>query len=230
MTIAPQMRADLLTAIRIAEKAHAARDRAALEQLLYSTWFARAGPAARMAWTNPNGAWWSAAGSAGPPPPAMVRIYWNCPPHAASVLLAAIIAALEGLQLPFSLKCPLAEAMFDRADPVVLYIGFAEWEAAKTALRGVHSALSKALRPSVPPLTLRLGPGVAAAEDPADGRSFGQSRAAAVADGLAHAAERGIADDEVRLALLVERLAVHDISPEWPYLRASSRTDLLTTW
>ena len=163
-------------------------------------------------------------------PAAMARVYWNCPPESAAALVAAITGALEPLRLPYTLKCPLADELFDRVEPVVLYLGFAEWAAAKPALRRVHAALAARLRPAVPPLTLRLGPGAAAAEDPADGSSFGQSRAAAVADGLVLAAEQRLDDEDATLAVVAERLAAHDISPARPYLRAGSPPDLVTAW
>jgi hypothetical protein len=305
--LAPEVRADLLAAIRLAPPGSAPHDRAALEQLLYTAWFTGAdgrqttgarsapgpslaarlraahaatarleggwtarsvGPAgallaeragellelappdyvnvdrlaapvragdalavtARRDWIDADGGWWVTSAAAGPAGAAMARIYWNCPPPSAAALVAGITGALEPLRLPYTLKCPLADELFDRTEPVVLYLGFAEWAAAKQELRAVHAALAAQLRPAIPPLTLRLGPGAAAAEDPADGRSFGQSRAAAVADGLVRAAERRLDDEAATLAVVAEQLAAHDISPARPYLRAGSPSDLVTAW
>ena len=82
----------------------------------------------------------------------------------------------------------------------------------------------------MPPLTLRLGRGAAAAEDPGDGESFGQSRVRAVAAGLTAAAARGLADDLEVLAVVLDRLRAHGISPERPHLRAGSPPDLIGPW
>jgi HopA1 effector protein family len=185
---------------------------------------------ARRDWIDAGSAWWVTSAAAGPAPAAMARVYWNCPSQSAAALVAGITGALEAARLPYTLKCPLADELFDRTEPVVLYLGFAEWAAAKPALRAVHASLAAQLRPAVPPLTLRLGPGAAAAEDPADGRSFGQSRAAAVADGLVRAAQRQLSDDDAAIAVVAEGLAAHDISPARPYLRAGSPPDRVTAW
>jgi hypothetical protein len=186
---------------------------------------------ARRDGPDAGGGWWVTSSDAGPAPEEMVRVYWNCPPQSAAVLVAGLTGALERLRLTYTLKCPLTSELFDRVEPVVLYIGHPQWVVAKPALRAVHSSLVAELRPEVPPLTLRLGPGVAAAEDPADGRSFGQSRADAVADGVILAVERRLTGDEAAtLAVVAERLAAHDISPARPYLRACSPPDLVTSW
>ncbi len=184
----------------------------------------------RRDWTDAESGWWVTSAAAGPAPAAMARVYWNCPPESAAGLVAGVTDALEALELTYTLKCPLVEELFDRVEPVVLYLGFAEWAVAKGALRRVHASLAGQLRPSVPPLTLRLGSGATAAEDPADGRSFGQSRAAAVADGLLLAAEQNLSDEAAMLAVVAERLAAHDISPGRPYLQSGSPPDLVTPW
>lgn len=179
-----------------------------------------------------GGSWWVTSSSgAGPAPTNMLRVYWNCPPESAAELVAALTSVLEHRRLPYTLKCPLTRELFDRVEPMVLYIGRDQWTAVKGALRAVHSALADKLRSEVPPLTLRLGPGAAAAEDPADGRSFGQSRSDAVADGVMIALERRlIGDDAATLAVVAERLMAHGISPVRPYLRAYSPPDLVTSW
>ena len=186
---------------------------------------------ARRDGTDTGGAWWITSGIAGAASTAaMVRVYWNCPPETAAPLVAGLTHELEAIGLPYTLKCPTAEVLFDRVEPVVLYLGVADWLAARGALRGVHAALVGRLRSRVPPLTLRLGPGAAAAEDPADGRSFGQSRAAAVADGLAHANEQRLTDEAAILSVVVSRLSAHGISPICPYVRKGSPPDLVTGW
>lgn len=223
MELEPCVRDDLLAAIRLVPAG--AADREALEQHLYTAWFAQAGPAAGSAVVLGSG--WSQAGWGSPPPVSMARVYWNCPPDLAAELIAALGGTLVRLRLPHRLKWPTVAPLFDRCEPVVLYLGIAEWAAAKTALREVHATLAGRLRRSTPPLTLRVAPGVAVAEDPGDGSSFGQSRAAAVAAGILRA--RGEREDAV-LAAIAATLAAHGISAERPYLRAGGAPDRLTAW
>jgi HopA1 effector protein family len=186
---------------------------------------------ARRDWPDADGAWWITSGGAeSVPAGGLARVYWNCPAPAAEALVAAVTGALERRRLPYTLKCPLSEALFDRVEPVVLYLAIDAWAGAKPVLREVHASLANRLRAEVPPLTLRLGRGAAAGEDPGDGRSFGESRTAAVADGIVAAAERGVTEEEPTIALLAERLRAHDIAPERPYLCAGSPPELLTPW
>jgi hypothetical protein len=185
---------------------------------------------ARRAGVGWEGGWWTTAGAVGPASAPMLRVYWNCPAGSAAALVARVTSGLEELLLPYTLKCPSAEVYFDRVEPVVLYLGVDDWSAASETLRGVHASLVDRLRPPVPPLTLRLGWGAAAAEDPADGSSFGQSRTRAVADGLVRAAARGLTDEETTLAVVAFQLSAHGISLLRPYQRSSSPPDLITPW
>jgi HopA1 effector protein family len=186
---------------------------------------------ARRAGLDREGGWWLTAGRAGPAATAaMLRVYWNCPSGSAAALVARLTEALEDIRLPYTLKCPSVEALFDRVEPVVLYLGVAEWAAAKESLGGVHASLVDRLRAPVPALTLRLGAGAAVAEDPGDGTSFGQSRSRAVADGLARAAGQDLTDEEAALSVVASRLSAHGISPLRPYQRESSPPELVRRW
>jgi hypothetical protein len=160
----------------------------------------------------------------------LVRLYWNCGYDGVARLIEEITAAFEYGQLPYTLKCPTARSLFDRQDAVVVYLSADVSDCAASLVRHVHERVSSNLRPSVPPLTRRLGRGLAAAEDPGDGRSFGQSRSAAIADGALRIVEAGITDQSATLAILTATLVAHNISPDRPYLSAGSGLDLLGTW
>jgi hypothetical protein len=85
----------------------------------------------------------------------------------------------------------------------------------------------------VPPLTRVLGRGVAVAEDPGDGRSFGESRCAAVAAGIATLLPDRLADDDDAVAeALGASLAAAGISPSRPYRAEASPApdDEAWTW
>jgi hypothetical protein len=173
------------------------------------------------------GAWWMTwRGSPSP----LVRIYWNAGPDVVARLVRGVTSVLEDAGAEYMMKCPTLPALFARADGIVLYLAAGGWPVVRGALRDVHAGLASRLRPDVPPLTLRLGAGVAAAEDPEDGRSFGQSRSDAVAAGALQIIEEGLAEHEDRLACLTDALAASGIDPERPYLRPGSNADALESW
>jgi hypothetical protein len=71
--------------------------------------------------------------------------------------------------------------------------------------------------------TRRLSPGLAVAEDPGDGRSFGQHRSELVADGLMRAFEReSTALDDV-VDAIASRFAEDGLAITRPWLNAGSR-------
>lgn len=181
---------------------------------------------------DPDNAWWVTYGQAGDPTTGgeMARVYWNCPPESIEDLIAGLTAALEHSGLPYSLKCPVQSELFLRRDPVVVYLSLDGWRKVKPSLRELHSGLADRLREPVPPLTLRLGRGVAAAEDPGGQQSFGQSRTLAIAEGILSADRKTVADPDRLVGRILEYLKAHDISPTRPYLKASSPARQVTSW
>ncbi|MCU1356261.1 MAG: hypothetical protein JWM89_1679 [Acidimicrobiales bacterium] len=175
--------------------------------------------------------WWVTSASIGPAPERdLVRVYWNCPVVTAPSLVGLVTELMEGSNEPYTLKCPVAGALFDRVDSCVLYLGLEAWRATQAGLRHIHDRLSHRLRPTIPPLTLALGPGAALAEDPGNGQSFGQSRVHAVADGLLTAASRGVVDDAAVLDVVTERLLANGIDPVRPYQAIDSTPERLAAW
>jgi hypothetical protein len=179
----------------------------------------------------PQEGWWYTWGSAAPPPgPPMLRVYWNCGPEPVAEVVRAITAVLEEKGLPYMLKCPSDAALFGRCDSLVLYVTQDVWKSAMDGLRAAHRQVEKSLGPDVPRLAMRLGPGVAIAEDPADGRSFGESRSSAVADGVMHVLLSGVVDTEEVIETMAARLIAHDICPAHPYLRSGSSPEAVNRW
>ena len=87
----------------------------------------------------------------------------------------------------------------------------------------LYQAVSSHLRPTTPMFTKRLAPGLAVAEDPGDGRSFGQHRCELVAEGLS----RAFQDDRTEFNDLVDsiasRFAEDGLILTRPWLNAGSR-------
>jgi hypothetical protein len=180
---------------------------------------------------EPQDGWWLTWGASGPAPTApMLRVYWNSGAEGVVALVRAITTVLEDLDLPYTMKCPADTALFGRTDAVVLYLAPDVWSAAKAGLRGAYERTAAHIRPAVPPLTLRLAQGVALAEDPSDGSSFGQSRAWAVAEGVLEILAAGLAGTEDIITTLAARLDAHGISPVRPYMRNDSPPDAMSGW
>lgn len=226
----------------------------ALRAALYSRWFAGWWPpaeadgpdgalVARLLAANagvrghgpsqadPESGWWTTWGARGPAPAAMARVYWNCPPAAGPGLVAALVDVASRAAIPYSLKCPLHPSLFGRVDALVLYLPREAWPLVRLQLRSVHDRFAARLRPAVPPLALALGRGAALAEDPEDGRSFGESRADAVAEGALRAAEAAPGgDDERVLACVLRGLSARGIRPAHPHLRTGSTPEAFPAW
>jgi hypothetical protein len=175
--------------------------------------------------------WWVTCAAVGPAPERdMMRVYWNCPAPTAVPLVGALTTTLERLAVAYTLKCPSISSLFDRVDSLVLYLGRDTWPAVNSLLRDVHASFNQRLRPTVPPLTLRLGRGAAAAQDPGDGQSFGQSRVRAVVDGLLSAADRRVVDVGGVTDVIGERLRAHGIDPARPYQDLDTTAGGLAPW
>lgn len=178
-----------------------------------------------------EGWWYTWSANAGEPDPTdLARVYWHCPASAIETLVEAVTDALEASDLAYLLKCPVYPTLFGRCDAVVVYVARAHWSAVVPRLRGAYERCGSCLQPRVPPLTRQLAPGVAAAEDPSDGMSFGQSRATAVAHGIIAARARGIRVAHDAVVHIERALEAAGIDPERPFLRDASAVDWVTGW
>ena len=81
------------------------------------------------------------------------------------------------------------------------------------------------MRHGVPALTRSLAPGLALAEDPGHGESYGLHRAMLVADGLVRGFEAGAVGVEERLSYVEESMVESGVDPRRPYLKAGSCDD-----
>src|SRR5439155_3771335 len=118
--------------------------------------------------------------------------------------------------------CPVDAAEFKRVDSLIMYLEQDKWPEAASLVQAVAASLASDLRESTPPLTLRIVPGVAFAEDPGNERSFGESRGAALAAGVA-ALKRGDPPEKPSGVLKLARsLRTAGIDPARPWLNAST--------
>lgn len=134
-----------------------------------------------------------------------VRFYWNFGTEGAAPFLAAIGGGLERRRIPFQAKVPASPGGYGRSDCGVLYLDSEDVESALDFVAGALDGLGRALRPDTPLFARRLAPGLAFAESPPGGDSFGMHRCRLVAEGLVIAFERGADSPEARVDAVCER-------------------------
>ena len=100
----------------------------------------------------------------------------------------------------------------------MLYLERAEWHDARQAFMTAMRGLEGQTRPWWPPLTLRLAPGVAFAEDPGNDESFGQCRCRILAPAVTTMVEHLDDPDDRHIDRLQQALAAAGMDPERPWM------------
>jgi HopA1 effector protein family len=145
----------------------------------------------------------------------LARLYVDVSPDGAASVLRQVCTALNRCGLAFDFKVASDAAHFHRCDVAVLYAPRAAVANVWDAVRPVLAANAAMLRPPVPAWTRAIIPGVGAADDPANGTSFGMDRCHAVALGLVRAAS---APRDERLAAVTAAFVEQGIDPVSPHL------------
>lgn len=153
---------------------------------------------------------------------ALVRVYWNVARRGGPVLLRLLTTALNERGVPFRLKVASCDATYDRADTAVLYLHSRVYSAARELLATTIAACSLHLRPAVPRFTAAVAPGVAVAEDPGNGESFGQHRCRVIAEAAWTAFKDGRHSFSNRCDELRSRLACAGVNATRPHLNSGS--------
>lgn len=135
-----------------------------------------------------------------------LRFYWNIEADAAAAFLSSIGSGLDRRRIPFQAKVPADPRGYGRADCGILYLDGEEAAAAIDLIQSVHAAIASRMRPATPLFARPLAPGLAWAEGPPSGESFGMHRCRLVAEGLVLAFERGAHKAEERIGAVLERL------------------------
>jgi hypothetical protein len=152
----------------------------------------------------------------------VVRIYWNVTFEGAIALMTALTSGLNDAGVPFQFKVLTKLARVTRCDAAVLYLRRSDYAHARGVLQHVHASMAGGLRTAGPAFTKPLAPGVALAEDPGNGFSFGEHRCRLLAEALIRAHEQRRRSLKGRLAVVLERLEEERIDPERPYLNPDS--------
>jgi hypothetical protein len=153
----------------------------------------------------------------------IVRFYWHLTAEISPVWIRELTRRFNGAGVPFHAKVQSDPSAYFRADAGVLYVARAHLAGAMALLPGLHLAVGMHLRQSTPMFTKRLERGFAAAEDPGDGRSFGQHRCQLVAEGLMRAFENRETAFHDLTSAVAARFAEEGLVITRPWLNAGSR-------
>ncbi len=157
----------------------------------------------------------------------VVRFYWNISADGIAELLRLISAELNRWQVPFRFKTGSSRAMLTRRDSAVLYTPRRYAHLTFELISEIHRRVRSLLREDVPLFTLRLGPGLAFAEDPGTQESFGMSRCRMLACAIWLAYQKSAQHPHERLSILEQHFRSEGISLGQPWLNAGSANEFV---
>lgn len=152
----------------------------------------------------------------------LLRIYFNIENSGAASLVETVSANFNRRQIPFHFKCLKNAQQYERSDAAVLYISKRYWHIARLTLIDIQRIIKSYLREETPLFTKRLAPGIAIAEDPGDGNSFGLHRCRLLAESLWISYLNGEFTAPVRLTRLKSYFRRCGLDLSKPYLNAFS--------
>lgn len=152
----------------------------------------------------------------------LLRVYWNVTAAGAPALTAAVAGTLNRWGVPFRYKCLSGAALYPRTDSAVLYVARRAWPLVRELVAQVHEDVAGHLGADVPLFARRLARGMAVAEDPGNGESFGMQRCRLVAEGLWTAWRAGQHGTRERLQAVRDAFGRAGVSLDEPWLAAGS--------
>jgi hypothetical protein len=153
----------------------------------------------------------------------LLRFYWNIDhPTGAPALTRCLTSELNRFQVPFQFKCVKDSASLYRLDTAVLYVNRNYSTIVLRLVARVQTAVCQYLGQDVPLFTKRLASGLAIAEDPGDGISFGMNRCRIVAEALLAMHQEGLEAEDQRLDRLTREFGNRGLNLDLPYLNPGS--------
>lgn len=152
----------------------------------------------------------------------LARFYWNVRAEGAVPLMRAVTRGLNRFQVPFRIKCLTNTAFYTRNDAAVLYVDKRFYRVTARVLKGVHAEVSGHLRPDAPLFAKPLADGLALAEEPYTGESFGMQRCRILAEGILSAHARGHRDEASWLEEIGRHFKAYGLTLEAPHLNPRS--------
>lgn len=152
----------------------------------------------------------------------LIRFYWNTNPAGATTLTGSVTRELNRFQVPFRFKCANLRSQYVRLDAVVLYVNKRFFRIVAELVTDIYRAAKEYLQAETPLFTKPLAPGLALAEDPGNGESFGMSRSRILAEGIWNAYRQGSQTEPARLEEVENAFKTYGIPFECPYLNPGS--------
>lgn len=152
----------------------------------------------------------------------VLRLYWNLQPNGAQPLFETLTTHCDDAAIPYRLKVLRALYPHQRCDAAVLYLPADCWQVARTFLEATHAEIAGWLGARTPAFTLPLAAGIALAEDPISGESFGRSRSQLLADSVLDAWENDVVQTDRRFAAILEGIKSRGFDPDNLHLDAGS--------
>ena len=152
----------------------------------------------------------------------LTRFYWNLREAGAVALTKWVTQTLNRFQVPFRFKCLTITGQFERLDAAVLYVSKRFFRISAELVADGRDKLKGFLRPETPLFTRELAPGLAFAEDPGNGESFGMNRCRILAEAMWSAASKGLHREEERMAEIARYFGQYGLSLERLHLNAQS--------
>lgn len=152
----------------------------------------------------------------------LTRFYWNICEKGAVPLTAWTTHTLNRFQVPFRFKCMTLTNQFDRLDSAVLYVSKRFFRLSAELVAAGREKLDEFLRPETPLFTRELAPGLALAEDPGNGESFGMNRCRILAEAIWSAASKGVVNEEERMQEITRYFGQYGLSLDRVHLSAQS--------
>lgn len=152
----------------------------------------------------------------------LLRFYWNLAEAGASLFVHSVTKRLNGAGIAFRMKVLDDRDAYVRCDAGILYVQAEDYSSAAPVLHAVYSDVAGHLMDKVPVFTKRLAPGLALAEDPGTGRSFGLHRCRILAEGILRAHELGRRSQDERLEVVVDHFQSAGVNLCAPYLNPGS--------
>jgi hypothetical protein len=173
----------------------------------------------------PAEGWWRTWGGGwrpSEPPELLTRLYFSVERAQVLELIGRLTATLQELATSWLLKAAAEPAALCRPDAIVVYLQSSDLGDAPESAPLIDTLATCAnglVRDVRPALTHSIRRGVALAEDPADGQSFGERLSALVAGALTET--RGTGEDSHQV--LVAALRAAGLDPVRPHLRRRSQ-------
>ena len=147
--------------------------------------------------------------------PSIVRFYWAVKSSGAVALMGGITETLNRLRTPFRFKMGVEAHSYGRLDAAVLYVHKRFYQITARLIAPVYGQPSRHLLAGAPMFTKPLAPGLALAEDPGSGESFGMQRCRVLAAAILGARP-------VSLDAVIRGMEAAGVRADAPYLSPGS--------